>query len=142
MLFRSTLFATHYFELTSLAGEVEGCANVHLDATEHGDGIVFLHAVKDGPANRSYGLQVAQLAGVPRSVIAHARAYLEDLEAERDRSRVAGADGAGSQAQLPLYPPDERARDAQLRAAVSAVQPDELTPRGALEALYRLKELL
>src|SRR5256886_5674400 len=60
-----TLFATHYFELTTLASEVEGCANVHLDATEHGDGIVFLHAVKDGPANRSYGLQVAQLAGVP-----------------------------------------------------------------------------
>ena len=65
-----TLFATHYFELTTLAAEVEGCANVHLDATEHGDGIVFLHAVKDGPANRSYGLQVAQLAGVPREVIA------------------------------------------------------------------------
>ena len=61
-----TLFATHYFELTALAAEIEGCANVHLDATEHGDGIVFLHAVKDGPANRSYGLQVAQLAGVPR----------------------------------------------------------------------------
>ncbi len=61
-----TLFATHYFELTMLATEVEGCANVHLDATEHGDGIVFLHAVKEGPANRSYGLQVAQLAGVPR----------------------------------------------------------------------------
>ncbi|MBS0579861.1 MAG: DNA mismatch repair protein MutS [Proteobacteria bacterium] len=134
-----TLFATHYFELTALAGEVEGCANVHLDATEHGDGIVFLHAVKDGPANRSYGLQVAQLAGVPRSVIAQARAYLEGLEAERDRSRL---DGAGSQGQLPLYPPDDRARDAQLRAALEAVQPDELTPKAALEALYRLKDLL
>ena len=68
-----TLFATHYFELTTLATEVEGCVNVHLDATEHGDGIVFLHAVKEGPANRSYGLQVAQLAGVPREVIAQAR---------------------------------------------------------------------
>jgi DNA mismatch repair protein MutS len=138
-----TLFATHYFELTTLAGEVDGCANVHLDATEHGDGIVFLHAVKEGPANRSYGLQVAQLAGVPRSVIANARAYLEGLEAERDRSRLASADGgASSQAQLPLYPPDERARDAQLRAALDAVQPDELTPKAALEALYRLKGLL
>src|SRR4029077_19211936 len=71
------LFATHYFELTTLATEVEGCANVHLDATEHGDGIVFLHAVKEGPANRSYGLQVAQLAGVPAGVIAQARRYLE-----------------------------------------------------------------
>jgi DNA mismatch repair protein MutS len=134
-----TLFATHYFELTTLAGEVEGCANVHLDATEHGEGIVFLHAVKDGPANRSYGLQVAQLAGVPRSVIAQARAYLEGLEAERDRSRL---DGGMSQGQLPLYPPDDRARDAQLRAALEAVQPDELTPKAALEALYRLKGLL
>ena len=89
-----TLFATHYFELTTLAGEVEGCANVHLDATEHGDAIVFLHAVKEGPANRSYGLQVAQLAGVPRAVIAQARAYLEGLEAERDRSRLSAADEA------------------------------------------------
>ena len=82
-----TLFATHYFELTTLATEVEGCANVHLDATEHGDGIVFLHAVKDGPANRSYGLQVAQLAGVPVSVIGEARRYLEALESQRERER-------------------------------------------------------
>src|SRR5580693_8713033 len=94
-----TLFATHYFELTTLATEVEGCANVHLDATEHGDGIVFLHAVKDGPANRSYGLQVAQLAGVPANVIVEARRYLEQLEAERDLQRALG-DG---QPQLPLF---------------------------------------
>src|SRR3989440_8944235 len=79
-----TLFATHYFELTTLATEVEGCANVHLDATEHADGIVFLHAVKDGPADRSYGLQDAQLAGVPRSVTGAARPYLEALEAQLD----------------------------------------------------------
>ncbi len=138
-----TLFATHYFELTTLAAEVEGCANVHLDATEHGEGIVFLHAVKDGPANRSYGLQVAQLAGVPRGVIAQARAYLEGLEAERDRSRVTAQDGRGpSQGQLPLYPPEDRARDAGLRAALEAVLPDELTPKAALEALYRLKGML
>ena len=75
-----TLFATHYFELTNLANEIEGCANVHLDATEHRDGIVFLHAVKEGPASRSYGLAVAQLAGVPREVIAAAREYLAALE--------------------------------------------------------------
>src|SRR6201996_8721202 len=81
-----TLFATHYFELTTLAIEVESCANVHLDATEHGDGIVFLHAIKEGPANRSYGLQVAQLAGVPREVIGQARQYLEALESQRDRA--------------------------------------------------------
>src|SRR5690606_17612972 len=71
-----TLFATHYFELTALAGEIEGVANVHLDAVEHGDTLVFLHAVKDGPANRSFGLQVAALAGVPKPVIAAARARL------------------------------------------------------------------
>ncbi|MFZ8985118.1 MAG: DNA mismatch repair protein MutS, partial [Steroidobacteraceae bacterium] len=75
-----TLFATHYFELTSLAEEIEGVDNVHLDATEHGEGLVFLHAVKPGPASRSYGLQVAALAGVPREVIASARRYLEQLE--------------------------------------------------------------
>ena len=78
-----TLFATHYFELTNLANEIEGCANVHLDATEHRDGIVFLHAVKEGPASRSYGLAVAQLAGVPREVIAAAREYLAALESRR-----------------------------------------------------------
>ena len=75
-----TLFATHYFELTELADEVPSIENVHLDATEHGDGIVFLHAVKPGPASRSYGLQVAQKAGVPRDVIETARKYLEKLE--------------------------------------------------------------
>src|SRR4029077_1376046 len=98
-----TLFATHYFELTTLALEVEGCANVHLDATEHGDGIVFLHAVKDGPANRSYGLQVAQLAGVPLPVIAAARGYLEALESERDEQRASASHGL--QTELPLFAP-------------------------------------
>jgi DNA mismatch repair protein MutS len=134
-----TLFATHYFELTTLAAEVEGCANVHLDATEHADGIVFLHAVKDGPANRSYGLQVAQLAGVPRAVIAAARRYLEALEAERDRRRAVDA-AALAQSELPLFVPAAAARD-ELRAALAGLDADQLTPRAALEALYRLKEL-
>jgi DNA mismatch repair protein MutS len=80
-----TLFATHYFELTELADAIPSVANVHLDATEHGDGIVFLHAVKPGPASKSYGLQVAQKAGVPREVIASARAYLEKIEHEHGR---------------------------------------------------------
>ncbi|HVF17227.1 MAG TPA: DNA mismatch repair protein MutS, partial [Steroidobacteraceae bacterium] len=75
-----TLFATHYFELTSLATELEGCANVHLDATEHGEKLIFLHTVKAGPANQSYGLQVAALAGVPPRVIGAARKYLHELE--------------------------------------------------------------
>jgi DNA mismatch repair protein MutS len=143
------LFATHYFELTTLATEVEGCANVHLDATEHGDGIVFLHAVKDGPANRSYGLQVAQLAGVPTAVIGEARRYLESLEAERDRQRAAGngRGAAGSQSELPLFlaappPPGPAPADEALRAALEAINPDELSPKAALDALYRLRRLL
>jgi DNA mismatch repair protein MutS len=112
-----TLFATHYFELTTLASEVEGCVNVHLDATEHGDGIVFLHAVKEGPANRSYGLQVAQLAGVPREVITHARRYLEMLESQRDQS----ADGRASlQQELPFLPAQTAQKD-DLRATLSTL---------------------
>ena len=67
------LFATHYFELTALPAEIDGCANLHFDAVEHADGIVFLHAAEDGPANRSYGLQVAKLAGVPADAIRQAR---------------------------------------------------------------------
>ena len=129
-----TLFATHYFELTALAAEVEGCANVHLDATEHGEGIVFLHAVKEGPANRSYGLQVAQLAGVPREVISAARDYLALLEAQRDQRSHAGA-----QADLPFASP--AAPSDAVRTALAALNPDELTPREALEALYRLRAL-
>jgi DNA mismatch repair protein MutS len=150
-----TLFATHYFELTALASEVEGCVNVHLDATEHGDGIVFLHAVREGPANRSYGLQVAQLAGVPREVIAQARRYLEALESQRDRT--AGNRGRRSpQTELPLFAPtgDEvsAAAEAQaaadsalvteMKAALEALDPDSLSPRAALDAVYRLRELL
>ena len=84
-----TLFATHYFELTALAAEFKQVANVHLDAVEHKDRIVFLHAVEEGPANQSYGLQVAQLAGVPGSVIRAARRRLMDLETQRTRSEPA-----------------------------------------------------
>ncbi|HZO22412.1 MAG TPA: hypothetical protein VFB37_07880, partial [Steroidobacteraceae bacterium] len=135
-----TLFATHYFELTTLAAEVEGCANVHLDATEHGEGIVFLHAVKDGPANRSYGLQVAQLAGVPHEVIAQARRYLEALESQRDRQSARNGGPVAAQAELPLQiPPPASDR---LRQALEALDPDELSPKAALETLYRLRTLL
>ena len=136
-----TLFATHYFELTTLATEVEGCANVHLDATEHGDGIVFLHAVKDGPANRSYGLQVAQLAGVPVGVIGEARRYLEHLESQRERERAAAANGEAAMAQteLPLF---TAPRPDVLRKALQAIDPDELSPKDALAALYSLRRLL
>jgi DNA mismatch repair protein MutS len=152
-----TLFATHYFELTALASEVEGCVNVHLDATEHGEGIVFLHAVREGPANRSYGLQVAQLAGVPREVITQARRYLETLESQRDRTTAAGGRGKHSpQTELPLFAPDaadkraaaeaqaaaDNAFTTEIKAAFAELDPDSLTPRAALDTVYRLRELL
>ncbi|MDB6090598.1 MAG: mismatch repair protein MutS [Gammaproteobacteria bacterium] len=140
-----TLFATHYFELTTLAMDVEGCANVHLDATEHGEGIVFMHAVKEGPASRSYGLQVAQLAGVPREVIKQARHYLEALESQRDRNNGPGGSRAGSaQKELPLFaaPAQPEPVPDEIHSALAAIDPDELSPKAALEALYGLRKLL
>jgi DNA mismatch repair protein MutS len=129
-----TLFATHYFELTALADELPACRNVHLDATEHDGRLVFLHAVKPGPANQSYGLQVAALAGVPRHVVKRARSYLATLETQQ------AAVSRSPQGQLPLGPAEKPASDA-LRDALGALDPDAMTPREALEALYRLKDL-
>jgi DNA mismatch repair protein MutS len=129
-----TLFATHYFELTALAAELPDCANVHLDATEHKGQLVFLHAVKPGPANQSYGLQVAALAGVPPAVIRRARTYLAGLES------LQPAREAGPQGQLPLSAPYPAEPD-QLRETLAGVDPDTLSPREALELLYRLKDL-
>ena len=128
-----TLFATHYFELTALAGELKAAANVHLDATEHRGELVFLHAVRDGPANQSYGLQVAALAGVPRPVIARAKRVLAELETQQS-----AAAGNGPQTELALTAPPA---DAALSDALAAVDPDTLTPRAALELVYRLKAL-
>ncbi len=134
-----TLFATHYFELTALAEQISTIANVHIDAVEHGDKIVFLHTVKDGPANQSYGLQVAQLAGVPKTVIAQAKKKLVSLEKHSQQAPALGQT-------LPLLftpapaPKDEVAET--VKAALQAVDPDELTPRQALDELYRLRRLL
>jgi len=136
-----TLFATHYFELTVLPEQISTIVNVHIDAIEHGDKIVFLHAVKDGPANQSYGLQVAQLAGVPKSIIAQAKKKLVSLEKHSQQAPRAGQT-------LPLMfatptavaPKDEIAE--KVKAALAAVDPDELTPRQALDELYRLRKLL
>ncbi|HKE96556.1 MAG TPA: DNA mismatch repair protein MutS [Povalibacter sp.] len=131
-----TLFATHYFELTALGKDLDGCANVHLDATEHGDRLIFLHTVKEGPANQSYGLQVAALAGVPPKVITAARRYLHDLE-----RRSAATHAATPQQELVLDLP----REVEEHAAVTALKqldPDSLTPREALEALYGLKGMV
>ena len=138
-----TLFATHYFELTSLADEALGIANVHLDAAEHRDGIVFLHAVQPGPASRSYGLAVAQLAGVPREVIADARRYLAELEAQAARHAAAAAGPQGELAFDPPAPPvagvDGRA--ARVEARLLELDPDGLTPRDALSLVYELRQL-
>ncbi|TAN47819.1 MAG: DNA mismatch repair protein MutS, partial [Betaproteobacteria bacterium] len=131
-----TLFATHYFELTRLALEYREVANVHLDAVEHKDTVVFLHAVEEGPASQSYGLQVAALAGVPKAVLRQARRYLEALE-ESSLAREGQADlfaGAGRA-------PDPAPVADPLRDALQEVNPDELSPREALELLYRLKKL-
>jgi DNA mismatch repair protein MutS len=128
-----TLFATHYFELTALADELPACRNVHLDATEHDGQLVFLHAVKPGPANQSYGLQVASLAGVPADVIRRARAYLGTLESQQ------ALHANDPQAQLPLGPSPDDAPDA-LREALDNLDPDTMTPREALDALYKLKD--
>jgi DNA mismatch repair protein MutS len=129
-----TLFATHYFELTTLPDEHRSIANVHLDAAEHGDGVVFLHALRDGPASQSYGLQVAKLAGVPAKVIERARARLRELEQGAARQLDAQTP------QLPLFTP--RQADAPLVEALRRIEPDGLSPREALEVLYRLKGML
>ncbi|HJW46716.1 MAG TPA: DNA mismatch repair protein MutS, partial [Lysobacter sp.] len=133
-----TLFATHYFELTALAESGSGIANVHLDAVEHGDALVFMHAVKDGPADRSFGLQVAALAGLPKSVVKQARGRLVELEQQnRDAPVPAMTPVALDQPQqFGLFAPNSAALD-----ALAAIDPDELTPKQALEALYRLKAL-
>jgi len=132
-----TLFATHYFELTQLALEYREVANVHLDAVEHKDSIVFLHAVEEGPASQSYGLQVAALAGVPRGVLREARRMLERLE---QASLERGGQPDLFAAAVPATPEPEPERD-PLRDALGQVNPDEFSPRQALELLYRLKKL-
>ncbi len=129
-----TLFATHYFELTRLAEDHEGITNVHLEAREHGDRIVFLHSVREGPASQSYGIQVARLAGVPRPVIAQARKHLNRLE--NDAARAASPQ-LGLFASAPATA--DQATDA-LRELLSEIHPDELSPRAALDYLYRLKQ--
>lgn len=138
-----TLFATHYFELTALAEPGNGIANVHLDAVEHhdkngGEQLVFMHAVKDGPADRSFGLQVAALAGLPKAVVKQARGRLAELEQQgRDAPKPSFAQAAlDAPQQFGLFAPSSAALD-----ALAAIDPDELTPKQALEALYRIKAL-
>jgi len=127
-----TLFSTHYFELTTLPETCDSMLNVHLDATEHRDHVVFLHKIQRGPANRSFGLQVARLAGIPAAVISAAAGKLRELEAGRNAGQEAAR---AAPAQTDLFAAVEHPALARLRET----NPDELTPRRALELLYELR---
>ena len=128
-----TLFATHYFELTSLPEIIPELVNVHLDAVEHGDGIAFLHAVQEGAANKSYGLQVASLAGVPKEVVENAKRKLQQLEMGSTQNR----EQAPLQAALNFAEPETDPAIGLLQT----VDPDELTPKKALDLIYKLKKI-
>ena len=130
-----TLFATHYFELTELPAKARAAVNMHVSAAESGQDIVFLHEIQPGPASRSYGIQVAKLAGMPAGVLHHARHALEALEAHADEGRL----------QVDLFDapdmPEPESRHDPLAQALAAINPDALSPREALEALYQLKKI-
>jgi DNA mismatch repair protein MutS len=129
-----TLFATHYFELTEFPATHHGAINMHVSATEAGRDIVFLHEMQPGPASKSYGIQVARLAGMPAAVVNHARQALEALESQQVRTR----------AQVDLFAPApvaEAPAASAVESALAAIDPDAMSPREALEALYTLKKL-
>ncbi|MGC1855114.1 MAG: DNA mismatch repair protein MutS [Candidatus Aquirickettsiella sp.] len=128
-----TLFATHYFELTGLAEENTVIDNCHVDAREHNDSIVFLYTVKEGPANQSYGLQVAQLAGVPKPVIQRARKKLTELEINSMHAKPHKLNPPTTSQQLPTNP--------GIMTLLEEIDPDQLAPKEALEIIYRLKSL-
>ena len=132
-----TLFATHYFELTSLPATVPATANVHLAAAEYKQRIVFLHQVEEGPASQSYGVQVARLAGVPKPVLQLARARLNELEAAA-HPRQDDLFAAPAPVSTPIEAEPE---PDPLRTRLEAVDPDELTPKQAMDLLYELKDL-
>ena len=136
------LFATHYHEITALAGRLPHVANFTMDVREWRDEIVFLHKVKSGAADRSYGIQVAKLAGLPKAVTKRAGEVLATLEATDRKSA-----GAAALTELPLFAlgevkaPEHAQRISDLEEALAAANPDDLSPKAALELLYRLKEL-
>lgn len=163
----NTLFATHYFEMTQLPDTVDHCVNVHLNATEHDDRIIFLHKVHDGAANKSYGLQVAQLAGVPDTVISNAKIKLQQLETDAPMAEQAAAPQLSAQqanaeagtssnqqsltsalnrniatTQAALQSDMFASHESALEIALAELDVDELSPRQALETLYQLKGLL
>jgi DNA mismatch repair protein MutS len=132
-----TLFATHYFELTQLANEYPELANLHLDAIEHAEKIVFLHAVEEGPANQSYGIQVAALAGIPASVVKAAKRQLREFEQRASINHLQpDLFTATPEAPEPATPEEHPAL-----ARLAAIDPNELTPKQALDVLFELKSL-
>lgn len=135
-----SLFATHYFEITELAEQLTDVNNVHLDAVEHGQDIVFMYHVKTGPANQSYGIQVARLAGLPNDVLRTAEDKLHQLESEA----VKQASGESHQHSMDFTMPASKAMkvDSPIEKRLKAIEPDELTARQALELLYELKSSL
>ncbi|MEC8443710.1 MAG: DNA mismatch repair protein MutS [Pseudomonadota bacterium] len=145
-----TLFATHYFEMTSLPERHSNAVNVHLKATEHDERIIFLHSVEQGPANQSYGLQVAQLAGVPSQVISAARHQLHHLEQQSGTPITPVAAPVTADSTAPAAPSNDSPRQSDLFAAapgpveeaIQGIDPDELTPRAALELIYSLKKMI
>ncbi|WP_232781882.1 DNA mismatch repair protein MutS [Marinicella sediminis] len=126
------LFATHYFEITGLATHLERISNVHLSAVEHGDGIVFLHTVKPGAANKSYGLQVAALAGLPATALNNARKYLKQLENQQSDEQPM---------QYSLFAETTTQSISKVEEKISSIDPDELTAKQALDLVYQLKKL-
>ncbi|CAB1369299.1 DNA mismatch repair protein MutS [Denitratisoma oestradiolicum] len=133
-----TLFATHYFELTRLAQDYPGCANVHLDAVEHGHRIIFMHAVEEGPASQSYGIQVAALAGIPGAVVRDAKRRLTQLE----NAQIAAGPQTDLFAPMSEPEPESPCTEHPALSALGETDPDALSPREALERLYALKHLL
>ena len=141
-----TLFATHYFEMTTLPEQIAGVVNVHLTATEHDERIIFLHNVEPGPASQSYGLQVAQLAGVPKIVIQQARDKLQLLEGESVELKSSAPEAVtvpvselkASPMQSDLFAQAPSA----VELAIAEILVDDLTPRQALDEIYRLKSML
>lgn len=130
-----TFFATHYFELTALPDDHASMANVHLDATEHEDHVVFMHHIQEGPANRSFGLEVAKLAGVPTGVLLHARQKLGELESQQMVERPPAIGGQEDLFSTPTV-------NSPVLDVLSDIDPDQLSPKEALDALYTLKTLL
>jgi DNA mismatch repair protein MutS len=131
-----TLFATHYFELTQLKEQQVNTVNVHLDAVEYGDSISFMHTVQEGAASKSYGLQVASLAGVPKSVIKRAKSKLSHLERDHIEIPIEQESAQSVPPQLDLL----ATTDSELKQMIDNIQPDDLSPKQALQILYELKE--